>query len=211
MIEEFIKEGDLVFDIGANVGNWTRAAQALGAKVVAVEPMASLRASLDATGAIVVSAACGDKSGLQTLHMGDWSTHSSLRQDWIAPHFDYNNWSVVDAEQVTVTTVDNLIETYGKPTFIKIDTEGYEAEVILGMTYAPPALSFEYHGPAYPIILNDNPSLRAAALVNDLGKYEYRCIGGEDHEWITPWMDYRGLDNFLLTSNWGDVYARRTA
>lgn len=209
MIEEFISRGDLVFDIGANVGKWTARAMSLGATVIAVEPLPQMREPLEALGATVVIAACGQESGNTKIYMGDWSTHSSLREDWIIPHYEYNKWTTHGSLNVDVITVDQLINQYGEPSFIKIDTEGFEPEVILGMTSAPKALSFEYHGPNYPIVLKDDPSYRAAALINDMAEYEYRCIGGETDEWITPWMNFRGLDEFLRSSNWGDVYARR--
>jgi hypothetical protein len=43
---QFVRPGDLVFDIGANMGNRIEAFVALGASVVAVEPQGSCVASL---------------------------------------------------------------------------------------------------------------------------------------------------------------------
>lgn len=43
---QFVKSGDLVFDVGANVGNRTAVFLRLGARVVAVEPHASCVAEL---------------------------------------------------------------------------------------------------------------------------------------------------------------------
>jgi 16S rRNA A1518/A1519 N6-dimethyltransferase RsmA/KsgA/DIM1 with predicted DNA glycosylase/AP lyase activity len=43
---QFVQPGDLVFDIGANMGNRIEAFVALGASVVAVEPQSSCVASL---------------------------------------------------------------------------------------------------------------------------------------------------------------------
>jgi hypothetical protein len=37
-------------------------------------------------------------------------------------------------EPVTITSLDRLIETYGTPSFIKIDVEGHELEVIKSLT-----------------------------------------------------------------------------
>ena len=45
---EFVAPGDLAFDIGAHVGNRTRALVALGCRVVAVEPQPAVAATLRA-------------------------------------------------------------------------------------------------------------------------------------------------------------------
>jgi len=44
---------------------------------------------------------------------------------------------------VSVTTLDLLIQKYGKPDFIKIDVEGYEEQVMRGLSVPVAFLSFE--------------------------------------------------------------------
>ena len=46
-------------------------------------------------------------------------------------------------------TLDDLISTYGRPFYIKIDVEGYEAKVLKGLRTAVPYLSFEVNLPDF--------------------------------------------------------------
>jgi len=50
---------------------------------------------------------------------------------------------------VKVITLDELIETHGIPAFVKIDVEGYEAEVFAGLSRAIQVVCFEANLPAY--------------------------------------------------------------
>ena len=45
---------------------------------------------------------------------------------------------------VPVTTLDALIERHGVPSFVKVDAEGFEEEVLQGLSRSIKALSFEF-------------------------------------------------------------------
>lgn len=70
-------------------------------------------------------------------------------KDWIdavkQERFKSYTWSA--PVKIPITTLDKLIEKYGKPHFIKIDVEGYELEVLKGLTQAINWISFEYTVP----------------------------------------------------------------
>jgi FkbM family methyltransferase len=149
----YVARGDLVFDIGSHVGDRVAAFRRLGARVVAVEPQPALARTLrlfygrDAA-VTVVESAVGREVGAVTLKLNlDNPTVSTASEAFIAashgaPGWEGQQWTrTVD---VPVTTLDALIARHGAPRFIKIDVEGYEAEVLAGLAAPVPALSFEF-------------------------------------------------------------------
>ncbi len=109
--------------------------------------------------------------------------------------------------EVRVTTLDDLIDEYGLPRFCKIDVEGYELEVLEGVSYAIPALSFEYN-PAVPDI-----ALDCISRLTALGAYEFNWTVREiprfrSRAWLDPDAMGDKLRAFPLEARTGDVYAR---
>lgn len=214
----FIAPGDLVFDVGAHVGDRTRAFAALGARVVALEPHPDLAArlrrefkGLDTVD--VVEAAVGEAPGRATLHISRATpTVSSLNAAWTVrvaarnDGFSHVHWD--RPVEVRVETLDTLIARHGVPSFCKIDVEGHEASVLAGLGRAAPAVSFEFVAGALD---------GAAACVHRLaalGHYEFNAVAGEDRRFL--WPGWRSPDAVLdwlaagadgLAS--GDIYARR--
>src|ERR1041385_513368 len=84
---KFIRTDDLVFDVGANSGEYSHAFLQLGARVVAVEPNPSLQSALYALGhkkqLTVRCEAVGDQEGDITLFIGKHSGHSTVSADWV--------------------------------------------------------------------------------------------------------------------------------
>ncbi len=147
-----IRPDDLIFDVGANVGAFAETFLALGARVVAVEPVPSC---IEALGRIrskrlqVIPCALGSTSGETTLHINPKRpTLSTVSDSWLAiakraERFKTEEWS--QTMVVPVTTLDNLIAQYGVPAYIKVDVEGFEQEVLAGLTSLSSMLSFEYN------------------------------------------------------------------
>lgn len=191
----------LVFDIGANAGYFAREATALGAQVVSVEPDRKHIDALNIPGVTPIIAAVGDEHGTQPFYISHNDKWSSLHPEWVTGHYGKPD---PDTRLTEVITLDMMIGEFGQPGFIKIDTEGHEAAVLRGLTHRVPALSFEYHGGAYPIRLNNDPLCECFALLDG---YEFRAAQHE-RQWVTEWVDADPMMAVMRELTWGDVYAR---
>jgi FkbM family methyltransferase len=149
---QFISKGSIVFDVGANVGEYTEIFLELEADVVAVEPNPDCARTLEQIRPrrhlMVKRAALGSSQSEGTLHVCDQNTLSTLSSEWLdtakrMPEFASKDWS--QSIKVPILTLDGLIAEYGTPQFIKIDVEGYEQAVLSGLSMLPKYLSFEYH------------------------------------------------------------------
>jgi FkbM family methyltransferase len=148
---QWIRPGSLCFDIGANVGDRSLIFLSLGAQVVAVEPQRECVAALRKIAArndrlIVEPLAVAAAAGVARMHISTPNTLSSMADGWIervreSGRFG-NVWS--ETRSVQTTTLDALIDRYGVPDFCKIDVEGYEPEVVAGLSQPLPLTSFEF-------------------------------------------------------------------
>jgi FkbM family methyltransferase len=149
----FVGKGGLAFDIGAHVGDRIASFRRLGARVVALEPQplcaAAIRAIHGGDPAVTfVQSACGPSEGLLKLHVNSANpTVTTASAAFIEAADGAEGWEgqVWDEEiDVPVTTLDGLIAEHGRPDFVKIDVEGFEDQVIAGLSKLVPALSFEF-------------------------------------------------------------------
>lgn len=214
---QFLALGDLAFDIGAHAGNRVRAWRALGVRVVAVEPQPDLvrvlRRLFGRDPSVVIRPdAVGAHAGRASLRIATATpTVSSLSPDWISTvaadrRFGRVRWD--RAVDVDVVTLDELVAAFGEPAFVKVDVEGFEAEVLGGLSRPVAALSFEYLPQAHAA------GLAALAQVERLGAYEYNYSPVETMRLVSDrWLDGAGLvdllDRLRPGGRSGDVYARR--
>ncbi len=211
----FVKPGDLVFDIGAHVGDRIGAFRRLGARVVAVEPQPALARTLkllyglDAA-VIIEPLAVSRSPGLLDFRVNlDNPTVSTASEAFLraadgAPGWQGQSWS--SAIRVAVTTLDALIERHGIPAFIKIDVEGLEADVLAGLSHPVAALSFEF------TTILPQVAAECVGRCANLGYARYNAILGETHALIHPrWLDSKQIACWLsslpVAVNSGDIYA----
>jgi FkbM family methyltransferase len=201
-----LSSGQLVFDVGANRGDFARSCLAAGAQVVCVEPQDALCKELEALAVDVVHAAVGASEGLVELYVSDNSLYASARSDWVDGHRAYWSWKTADTVTVKQVTLDSLIARFGMPDFVKIDTEGFEDKVMAGLSVPIRAFSLEYHGGRYAVKAADGVTARAIRMAADLdADYKFR-FAAESVRWVSEWMDVDGAVGLLDSLDWGDVY-----
>ena len=212
-----VKPGDWVFDVGAHAGDRTACFQSLGARVVAIEPQPLFARFLRLANALnkQVTVRCGVVSrtpGTQTLHINSRNpTVSTLSADFVqAANQDNHNWQGQQWDrEITVQafSLDTLIEQYGMPSFIKIDVEGAELDVLLGLSQPVPALSFEL------TLIQRQLAYDCLDRCVALGLTEFNASLGESHDMVfAHWQNVSDLKQWLQSlpphANSGDVYAR---
>lgn len=212
---QFVRPNELVFDVGANVGDYSSLCLELGARVVAIEPQKACVSSLMSrfgrnANFVVESIALGDHRGAGLLYLSDVrSPISSMSTDWIravknSGRFKHFEWR--QSQEVRLVCLDDVIEKYGVPSFCKIDVEGYDYEVLCGLSKPLEKLSFEYH-------IEFVSRLESCVdRLEKLGSYKFNyTIGDQTKLNKTSWLRSRELLNefrgFSYRTLQGDIYA----
>jgi FkbM family methyltransferase len=197
---EGFRGGDLIFDIGANKGFKTEIFLRLGAKVIAVDADEVNQAALKEKflkyrmakkQVLIVGNAVSDKKGFVTFWVDEpGSAKNTLSEKWVDTlrrddkHFG-KLLSFPRSVRVDAITLEDLVQTYGQPFFIKIDVEGHEFNVLSGLRRPVPYLSFEVNLPEFR-----SEGLKCIERLDRLapsGLFNY--IIGSHPKLASDWMD----------------------
>jgi len=222
---QFIKKGDLVFDVGANIGMYAEMFLSLGAHVIAFEPNPDLipvlhrvrpksSVTVEWTG---LGGAVGE-ADLSICAQDGLSTISSDRMNTLKSDKRYDGIRSTRTARVPVTTLDAMIAKYGTPAFIKIDVEGFEREVLAGLSALPSALSFEFQSDSLELAISCihqkcfAPSARFNLILGNPLGWKPRPIEFALDQWVTAEV----LDALLREGRivegvaYGEIFARAT-
>jgi FkbM family methyltransferase len=222
VLAKFAFPGSLSFDIGANVGQVSAMLLRLGSRVIAIEPQKENIEKLEQRfrnqpKLTIVTAGVGEKEGKAELLVCNASDCSSISSDFteilsksgrVPPEYKWEG-----TQTITLTTLDKLRLQFGEPDFVKIDVEGYEYEVLKGLSSAVRALSFEFT----PERLG--PALSCISWLCQLGEYEFNFTIGRRPRFALPsWVTGQSISTLISDKKYhvgtgpgGDVYARLRA
>lgn len=220
-LKQFISPGDLVFDVGANIGKKTDLYLACNARVVCVDPQPSSIQVLkerftDNKAVVIESVGLAQKVGTLTFFICSRAhTISSFSHEWQQPGCRFSDqgylWDI--PLEVPVTTLDHLIAEYGRPAFCKIDVENFEYEVLQGLSQPIKYLSFEF---AAEILHNTKKCVEYLAA---LGYTKFNFAIAEQpklalEKWVSAQEIIPAIERLAQNSDWkymwalwGDIYA----
>jgi FkbM family methyltransferase len=215
---QFVNKNELCFDIGANMGNRIVPLLSIGAKVIAIEPQRECYNFLKwkfKNKIEIVTKGISSKNEIRDFYISNSSTISSFSEDWIKAvkkdRFKAYNWNKV--EKIEMITLDDLISNYGLPSFIKVDVEGFEEEVLKGLTKKIKTICFEYTTPE----LTENIFKCANLLHKINNSVQFNYTIGENTRWASKkWFDMQEFNELInkkefQDTRFGDIYARNNS
>lgn len=211
-MNSFLAPGDIYFDIGANIGNTAENYIVNDVKTVLVEPQPQCIAKLHDRFSLnknveIIEAAVGSQTAKLPMKINTLSpTISTLNDQWLNSRFKDLSW---DKEIVVdVITIDHLVSEFGKPRYIKIDVEGYELEVLKGLSEKVGVISFEFTSEFI------ETTRECLDYLKKLGYTWFNFkVGTNDFFALKSWSSTEEVIemlNLLITIDpllWGDIYA----
>jgi FkbM family methyltransferase len=211
VISNAILPGDLVFDVGAHNGEKSAWFLRRGARVVCVEPQPAMVARLksrfaDNGDVVIVPKGLGRAPGRLEMSINSQQpVLSTFSEDWKTGRFAGLTWD--KKVEVEITTLDQLVFAHGVPRYTKIDVEGFEAEVLSGLSTKIGCISFEFTGEYV------QTAIGIVEYLAVLGYTHFNISLGESDEFTGPeWLDTAAVVLQLETRAranvkvWGDVY-----
>ena len=215
---QFLKPDGVFFDIGANYGNRIEPLINEKIKIIAVEPQEECVRYLRkkyGNKITVLQNGVGEEMESKLMHIStNANILSSFSMDWInstkqSGRFKDVSWN--ETRDIKMITLDYLIDTYGSPDFIKIDVEGFELEVLKGLSKSVNVLSIEYTVPE-----RNETLLDCLTYLNKLSNYNIRfnyCFTENTEFSLPSWVDYDEMvkvvnSSIFINTQFGDVYAK---
>lgn len=211
-VKTLLKEGDVVADIGANIGYYALMESRLvgdTGKVYAIEPINKniqhLQNNINLNrckNICLLELAIGDENKRETIYLSEKSNLNSM--------IDHEDLDIIGKTEVDMLTFDTFLQEkeIEMPKMVRMDVEGYEYEIIEGM---PKTLSSE-NSPILFIELHTHilGKLKTKDLLIRLKEYgydilhivrNYNVVQLKYFEKTLPKFNYSKIDELILDDN----------
>ncbi len=211
-IFKILNNNDIIFDIGAHNGEKSIKLINFFSKIVLVEPQPNCIEILKnkfskLENAIIVQAGLSSKEEILDLKINSSNPLiSTFSEHWDKGRFKNSKWD--KTLKIKTITLDKLISEYGQPSYIKIDVEGFEYNVIKGLSKKTGIISFEFTSEFF------QDSIKCLDYLENLGYKKFNFSEGERKKFNTSWLNKNQLISSINKEIkkdplfWGDIYCR---
>ena len=138
ILKKYIKKGDIIFDVGANIGQFAIFFHHLvsnSGNIISVEPdpinfkYLSINKEINKLKNLrIINCGLGSKKGTLNFYQ-DLNTGGRMGTfvKEYAMSYDYSS-----IKKINIKTLDELINEFGLPNFVKVDVEGFEVSLLEG-------------------------------------------------------------------------------
>ena len=196
LLKTLIRSGDLIFDIGANIGYLSLLFHSLlknTGTIIALEPSTRCFHQLQRNTAFTnkiqaLNMAISNKTGKHQFS----ETHCLERSSLEAVN------SCAKTIDVETIQLDDLCLKYGIPDFIKIDVEGHEFAVFQG---AEKMLSSKLRPLIYFEALDSTALKKCIQIIETLSANSFKIYRSSQRAKLLPWQHPHGLNDYLAVPN----------
>jgi FkbM family methyltransferase len=154
----------------------------------------------------LVPTAIGSAAGIVPLYDRSWHGVAGLHREW-------SDAPVTATRHVPILPLDAAVQCFGTPDYCKIDVEGWEYEVLEGLSSPVRLISFEFHLSEREI----NKTLRCFESLSRFGPATVNLTPADENAFfLKEWMamkDFAALvaadaQTLLEAAPYGDIWVR---